>query len=174
MRKHAFILIALFLLVIMSVSAQAVGTVYVKARTANVRSCPRAGCRILTGLRPGTAIAVLETVKGQSVANSTTWYRVRVKDQDGYLHSSLVSSTDPGVGALYVTYTPTPNMTLAPITPAFSLTQPAPTTAAWVCNCSLMCEQIPTCDQAYFQLNTCQCFGLDNDSDSIPCENICT
>lgn len=173
MRKSAFVVIALFLLVVMSVAAQP-NILYVKARTANVRSCPRTGCKILTGLRPGTAITIIEVVKGQSFANSSTWYRVRVDNQDGYVHSSLLTTADPGVGALYVTFTPTPNMTIAPITPAFSFTPPAPTSAAWVCNCSLTCEQITTCDQAYFQLNTCQCFDRDDNRDGVPCENLCT
>lgn len=172
MRKKVFVAAALFLLLIMSVAAQS-SVLYVKARTANVRSCPRTGCRIITGLRPGTAVSVLETVRGQPFANSSTWYRVRAEDQDGYIHSSLLTATDPGVGALYVTFTPTPNVTLAPITPAFALVQPVATSAGWVCNCSLTCEQILTCDEAYFQLNTCQCFDRDDDSDGVPCENLC-
>lgn len=174
MRKTLFLAWALLLLTVLSVSAQSGGTYYVKGRTANARSCASTGCRLIAGLRPGTSVTVIEAVKGQSFAGSTTWFRVKVKDQEGYIHSSLLSTTDPKVGSQYVTFTPTPRVTPISLTPGAPSLQSFPTEDAWTCNCSLQCSAIPTCDQAYFQLMTCGCAGLDADSDGVPCEeNLC-
>ncbi|MDX1373632.1 MAG: thermonuclease family protein, partial [Nitrososphaeraceae archaeon] len=41
------------------------------------------------------------------------------------------------------------------------------------CNCSKKCDEISSCDEAYFQLNQCGCSKRDGDNDGIPCENIC-
>lgn len=41
------------------------------------------------------------------------------------------------------------------------------------CDCSKLCSQIQTCDEAYFQLNNCGCTKRDSDRDSIPCESLC-
>lgn len=41
------------------------------------------------------------------------------------------------------------------------------------CNCAKACTQMNSCDEAYFQLNTCGCGARDGDNDGIPCESIC-
>lgn len=41
------------------------------------------------------------------------------------------------------------------------------------CNCSKTCSQMSSCDEAYFQLNTCGCSARDGDGDGVPCEDIC-
>lgn len=41
------------------------------------------------------------------------------------------------------------------------------------CDCSKLCSQISTCDEAYYQLNTCGCSKRDSDHDGIPCESLC-
>lgn len=52
---------------------------------------------------------------------------------------------------------------------------PAPTYTApsYACNCSRTCEQMISCDEAYYQLNQCGCNKRDNDNDGVPCESIC-
>lgn len=41
------------------------------------------------------------------------------------------------------------------------------------CDCSKLCSQIQTCEEAYYQLNQCGCSKRDSDGDGIPCESIC-
>lgn len=43
----------------------------------------------------------------------------------------------------------------------------------FVCDCSKSCTQIETCEEAYFQLNSCGCSVRDNDGDGVPCETLC-
>lgn len=64
------------------------------------------------------------------------------------------------------TSTPRPIATQAPVyTPNNS--------TSWICNCSKTCTQISSCQEAYYQLNTCDCSKRDGDSDGVPCENLC-
>ncbi|MFH1509515.1 MAG: thermonuclease family protein [bacterium] len=48
-----------------------------------------------------------------------------------------------------------------------------PATTTYTCDCSRTCTQITSCDEAYYQLNTCGCSIRDNDKDGIPCETLC-
>ncbi|MFH1648913.1 MAG: thermonuclease family protein, partial [Patescibacteria group bacterium] len=51
---------------------------------------------------------------------------------------------------------------------------PAPTpTSSYTCNCSKTCPNMASCDEAYYQLNTCGCSARDGDKDGVPCESIC-
>ncbi len=43
----------------------------------------------------------------------------------------------------------------------------------FTCDCSKLCSQIATCEEAYFQLNNCGCTARDSDHDGIPCESLC-
>lgn len=43
----------------------------------------------------------------------------------------------------------------------------------FTCDCSKLCSQIQTCDEAYFQLNQCGCSARDSDRDGVPCESLC-
>jgi endonuclease YncB( thermonuclease family) len=61
------------------------------------------------------------------------------------------------------------NPTAVAITPP-----PANTSRAFECNCNLTCSQISSCDEAYYQLNSCGCNRLDGNNDGIPCTNLCT
>lgn len=63
---------------------------------------------------------------------------------------------------------PTPKTVVSP-TPS---TQ-APTTEVYTCDCSKTCPEMSSCDEAYYQLNTCGCAKRDGDKDGVPCENIC-
>lgn len=46
-------------------------------------------------------------------------------------------------------------------------------TPKYTCDCSKACEDISTCEEAYYQLNTCGCSARDRDKDGIPCESLC-
>jgi len=50
---------------------------------------------------------------------------------------------------------------------------PEPEEAAYICNCSKTCSQMSSCEEAYFQLNDCDCSRRDGDNDGVPCESIC-
>lgn len=43
----------------------------------------------------------------------------------------------------------------------------------YACDCSKLCGQISSCDEAYYQLNQCGCSKRDSDRDGVPCESIC-
>ena len=45
--------------------------------------------------------------------------------------------------------------------------------SAFTCDCSKTCGAMVSCDEAYFQLNTCGCGRRDGDNDGVPCESIC-
>jgi len=44
---------------------------------------------------------------------------------------------------------------------------------SYTCDCSKLCSQIETCDEAYYQLNQCGCSRRDSDKDGVPCESLC-
>jgi hypothetical protein len=44
---------------------------------------------------------------------------------------------------------------------------------SYICNCSKTCGEMVSCDEAYYQLNTCGCSRRDGDNDGVPCESIC-
>lgn len=55
--------------------------------------------------------------------------------------------------------------------------EPEPTpipSASFNCDCSKTCTQMVSCDEAYYQLNTCGCSKRDGDDDGVPCESICS
>ncbi|MCX6731314.1 MAG: hypothetical protein NTZ55_05710, partial [Candidatus Roizmanbacteria bacterium] len=41
------------------------------------------------------------------------------------------------------------------------------------CNCGKVCGAMSSCEEAYYQLNTCGCSVRDGDHDGVPCETIC-
>jgi micrococcal nuclease len=67
---------------------------------------------------------------------------------------------------------PPPNPAPAVIPPAPQPVAPPPS-SGFVCNCSKLCTQMASCQEAYFQLNSCGCGERDSDNDGIPCESIC-
>ena len=62
------------------------------------------------------------------------------------------------------TTTPTTNTSTTP-------TQP---TTTYSCDCSKACGAMSSCEEAYYQLDTCGCSKRDNDGDGVPCETICS
>jgi len=53
--------------------------------------------------------------------------------------------------------------------------EPEPENGAgsYSCDCSKTCSQMSSCEEAYYQLNTCGCSRRDGDKDGVPCESIC-
>lgn len=51
--------------------------------------------------------------------------------------------------------------------------EPGPVPPTFDCNCSKQCNQISSCDEAYYIHYECACNNLDGDGNGIPCENIC-
>lgn len=43
----------------------------------------------------------------------------------------------------------------------------------YVCDCSRTCDQMSSCDEAQYQLNTCGCFKRDGDRNGSACDSIC-
>lgn len=41
------------------------------------------------------------------------------------------------------------------------------------CDCKKYCSKMLSCDEAYYQLETCGCTKRDADGDGVPCESIC-
>jgi hypothetical protein len=75
------------------------------------------------------------------------------------------------------TPTPTQNVivypTNTPVQIQNSVYSPSAQNSASGCNCSKTCGEMASCDEAYYQLNTCGCSARDADNDGIPCEAIC-
>lgn len=42
------------------------------------------------------------------------------------------------------------------------------------CDCSKACTKMESCEEAYYQLNSCGCQKRDNDNDGVPCESVCS
>lgn len=49
----------------------------------------------------------------------------------------------------------------------------SPSNSQFTCNCSKACGSMASCEEAYFQLNTCGCSARDGDEDGVPCESLC-
>lgn len=95
MKKLAIALAFIF----MTVVASAADTVYTTGRGVRIRSCAKTTCSIIVTLPSGSALTVLGTEQGTKVKGSTEWYNVSVDGHEGYVHSSLVSTTPPVVAS---------------------------------------------------------------------------
>jgi len=75
------------------------------------------------------------------------------------------------------TVKPTPIPTPKPV--VISTPKPTPTPAPAVtsggfsCNCSKTCDQMSSCAEAQYQLNTCGCGRRDADNDGVACDADC-
>jgi uncharacterized protein YgiM (DUF1202 family) len=83
----------LFFMIAAPTAAQDSATYTINVRNANVRSCAQTSCSIVTRLKHGTAITILETVEGEQVNSSTQWHRIEVDGKEGYLYSPLAISS---------------------------------------------------------------------------------
>ena len=136
---------------------------------ANARACPRTTCGIVTGFARGAAVNVLQAVSGESVGGASTWQAVKHGSQVVYVHGPLLSRSRPAPTSVPARQTGAgQGQTGAPA--AQPTTDPGP---QFSCNCSKSCSAIASCQEAYFQLNTCGCSRRDSDRDGVPCESIC-
>lgn len=87
-------------------------------------------------------------------------------------------------GSCSLSPTPTPiviKKTIAPTSPNIYIPpvqnyvtpQQQSSNGSYICDCSKSCSAISSCDEAYYQLNTCGCSVRDGDSDGVPCESLC-
>jgi len=67
----------------------------------------------------------------------------------------------------------TPSFTSQPFIPQTPVVTPPPNTGTFGCDCSKLCTQMSSCEEAYFQLNQCGCEARDGNNDGVPCESIC-
>lgn len=148
-----------------SIIAQDTPTTYyvTGSSRANARSAPTTSATVVARLSPGTSVSVVGEVTGDAVRNNTIWYQVTINDGVAYIHSSLLSPNPPT--------TRTGNTQTATSVP--STNPPISAPASFACSCSRTCTQMTTCEEAYFQLNTCGCGRRDGDGDGVPCENLC-
>lgn len=115
-------------------------------------------------------------------------YNIPYKYQQQYKQAQIEAQKNKrGLWADNVCITPTliPTTKIPTATPIIYY-QPPPTQApqvetntttnqskSFVCDCSKTCNQISSCEEAYFQLNNCGCQARDGDKDGVPCENLC-
>lgn len=93
-RLVPILLIIAVLLTILPVVAQ--NRTYYTLRAARVRSCASTFCDRLGSIPGNTRIQVSGTIEGQKWNGSTTWYQTDFDGQTGYVHSSLLTSLEPG------------------------------------------------------------------------------
>lgn len=160
--KRIFLLAILVLSVLtLSVAAQDTQTYYVKVSSAKVRAEANTRATVVVTLRRNAAVEVIEEVEGTRVSGSTVWYHVTVGTKEGYLHSSLVTTTVPATTATTSQAVSTPVPTQAIVTRGGAS-----------CNGATTCGQMVSCEQA----RACLAAGrssLDRDNDGVPCESIC-
>lgn len=97
-------------------------------------------------------------------------YPPDVKYQNRFIEAQrLARAENKGLwGNSCNTPSPEPVKTTTPTQP---VTQ---TSGTYTCNCSKSCTQMSSCDEAYYQLNTCGCSARDGDQDGVPCESLCS
>lgn len=101
-------------------------------------------------------------------------YPPDVKYQDQFKQAEQEArKNNRGLWAPGVCLIPTPVVKSAPSPPPEQIQLPPPQTGGYICNCSKTCPQMSSCEEAYFQLNTCGCSIRDGDNDGVPCESIC-
>jgi len=101
--------------------------------------------------------------------------------------SEPTSTPIPNVGddgVIIATFTPVgkPTLSAVEIIATRNMADPRPVEeqrpsgggsgSSYTCNCSKTCSSM-SCNEAYFQLNTCGCSARDSDGDGVPCESVC-
>ncbi len=89
--------------------------------------------------------------------------------------NACVSPTPAPTKQTVSTVAPAPTKTTQVVQPTQSTsnTTNAGGNGSYACDCSKSCAAISSCDEAYYQLNTCGCSARDGDSDGVPCESLC-
>ncbi len=158
--------------------------VFYLRHTSNLRECPDIACSVVVQLNVGQALGVDAITTGTIVNNDNGWYRTSYRGRFVYVHRSLVSRSAPQPTAII-------SQPVQPMNPVYSAPAQAPTAIVipvgsggsgssaggnpgnFTCDCSLSCGQILSCQEAYYQLNTCGCSARDSDKDGVPCESLC-
>lgn len=110
-------------------------------------------------------------------------------DKNPSVKSSIVDERVRPTPTITITPTPLPTKvptiiprptvipTSVPVVPVYNpppqVEEPQTNSGGYSCNCSKVCGAMASCDEAYFQLNTCGCSARDGDNDGVPCETIC-
>ncbi len=150
-------------------------TRYITAQTVNARDCMGTDCLVVTTLDYGDSFVA--TGQGTD-ADGAVWYSFKQGNRTLWVASWLTSTEKPTAAAQ-------PVATRRPVTqspgqpPVQQSTQPPvvqpaqPPAPGYACDCSKSCTAMSSCEEAYFQLNTCGCSTRDKDGDGVPCEEIC-
>jgi len=69
---------------------------YFTLRAARVRSCASTFCDYLGSIQGNSAVQVLGTIEGQKWNGTKTWYQIDFDGITGYVHSSLLTTLEPG------------------------------------------------------------------------------
>lgn len=80
--------------------------------------------------------------------------------------------TPSSVPTVYVKPTSTPRPYFSPTSAPVKVSTQS-SGGSWSCSCSKTCDEMASCQEAYYQLNTCGCSKRDADHDGVPCESLC-
>lgn len=109
----------------------------------------------------------------QGYAQSST-YPPDVKYQDQFLQAQKEAREQNRGLWIACSYFGEPEVKATPKTTPKIQPTPSTSQSGYSCDCSRLCGQISTCEEAYYQLNTCGCSARDSDKDGIPCESLCS
>lgn len=129
----------------------------------NVRACPSTDCDILFRANNGDEISV--------VATNGDWHEILLANgSTAYIYAQYTSTwspvTQPTSVPVQATQAPGQPTQVPQVQPTL------PPVSGWNCDCSRLCSEMESCDEAYFQLQ-CGCSERDSDGDGVPCESIC-
>ncbi len=82
------------LLLILPATAQ--NSTYYTLRAARVRSCASTFCDLLGAIQGNRSVQVSRSLEGQKWNGSTSWFELTFEGQVGYIHSSLLTTLEPG------------------------------------------------------------------------------
>lgn len=138
--------------------------------TVNLRQGPDTSYGLVGSVALNTALQV--------IGQSGDWYLIRHAGREvfiaGWLTFDAPLARSSGQQTTSSSSQPVVNQ---PSQPSSAVQQPtqsqAPAQPAYTCNCSKTCGAMSSCQEAYFQLNTCGCRKRDGNNDGVPCESIC-
>lgn len=181
-------LLAAVLLIILPTTAQQ-NNIYYTLRAARVRSCASTFCTRLGSIPGNTRIQVAGSVEGKKWNGSTLWYQITFDGQTGYVHSSLLTTLEPGrlitPGAPTLAPVPIQSYLIGPPliltsvplpTDVFAATSLPPSSSRYTCNGinDLNCDAFANQREANAHLALCGYDEdrLDGDNDGLACETL--
>jgi hypothetical protein len=170
-RLIPILLFTAILLALVPVTAQQTSTYYT-LRAARVRSCASTFCDRLGSIPGNSELRVVSSVQGQKWSGSTTWHQIDFDGVTGYVHSSLLTTLEPG--RLITPGAPTyvaPPLQSYLINPPIVLTSPP---SRYTCNGidDLNCSDFANQREANAHLQQCPFDEdfLDADNNGSACE----